>query len=320
MPILFKCELCRARLSISQKKAGKIGTCPKCGEAIHVPTLDEARDRQTESNSDKSRSSMSAADSLDSLPGDNSRVDVPRHRDSITDSTALDEVFDLSDDYIRVTERRSPSSGQVPEATQPTSSNSIDERAGHQRIAVARWIVYFQAGLIAVVAATFFIFGMMVGNLTSTGPTDATGQKNFRLTGSVLVEQGRQQKADMGSVVIALPAEKKPAERLDPEYLKPNRFEPVNNRAIDRIRDMGGDVVRANEDGSFELQLQGPAEFFILVISNAKSSQGEFAMEKSQRAEIGRFFLPYEPLLKDHEFDWQRINVKSDRDIKSIVF
>ncbi len=213
-----------------------------------------------------------------------------------------------------------PSFGNVPETTQPVPSDPRGERSGRQHIAVPRWIVYFQAGLIAVVAATFFIFGMMVGNLTSTGPTKATGQQNFRLTGSVLVKQGRQQKADTGSVVIALPAQQKPAERLDPEYLKPNRFEPVNNRAIDKIRDRGGDVVRVNQDGNFELQLRGPAEFFILVISNAKSSQGKFAMEKSQRAEIGRYFLPYEPLLKEHEFDWQRIDVKSNREIKSIVF
>ncbi len=37
MPILFRCENCQQKLSVSSRKAGKVLPCPKCGNDLQVP-------------------------------------------------------------------------------------------------------------------------------------------------------------------------------------------------------------------------------------------------------------------------------------------
>lgn len=42
MPIIFRCNHCGTRLSITRKKAGQIVTCPGCVQRIQVPVLEAA--------------------------------------------------------------------------------------------------------------------------------------------------------------------------------------------------------------------------------------------------------------------------------------
>lgn len=41
MPIYFRCRHCRARLSITRRKAGMSVACPRCQQQVRVPTLDK---------------------------------------------------------------------------------------------------------------------------------------------------------------------------------------------------------------------------------------------------------------------------------------
>ncbi|MCA9110449.1 MAG: biopolymer transporter ExbD [Planctomycetaceae bacterium] len=41
MPIQFRCQACRQRLSITSRKAGLMVACPACGEQIQVPKLED---------------------------------------------------------------------------------------------------------------------------------------------------------------------------------------------------------------------------------------------------------------------------------------
>jgi len=40
MPIQFRCSHCRARLSITRRKAGMTTTCPRCRQEVRVPEID----------------------------------------------------------------------------------------------------------------------------------------------------------------------------------------------------------------------------------------------------------------------------------------
>ena len=46
MPIRFRCTHCRQTLSVSRRKAGTEVSCPACGQAIHVPTLESIAQAQ----------------------------------------------------------------------------------------------------------------------------------------------------------------------------------------------------------------------------------------------------------------------------------
>lgn len=48
MPITFRCQSCRNKLSTAKRKAGSTVTCPGCGSEVRVPTASEKLDPQVE--------------------------------------------------------------------------------------------------------------------------------------------------------------------------------------------------------------------------------------------------------------------------------
>ena len=181
------------------------------------------------------------------------------------------------------------------------TASPVDSSRDHT-ITLPRWVVYFQGGLLGVVATTFFIFGMMVGSLT--GPS-AVKVQSCRVTGQVTAERGGSSIPDSGSVVVLLPVEVQNVQRIPPADLHPAAFKPLNNPAIEKIHEMGGAIVRANESGEFEFYVDAPKSFDLLVISTMK---GRDDLSKAEMAGIGKFFLPVEDLLGDNKFVWKRVS------------
>ncbi len=58
-------------------------------------------------------------------------------------------------------------------------------------ISVPRWVVYFQGALLGIVAATFFIFGLMVGSITSETSVKPL-VKSCQVNGEVTYSTGGQ--------------------------------------------------------------------------------------------------------------------------------
>ena len=77
-------------------------------------------------------------------------------------------------------------------------------------IEVPRWAVYSQAALLGLIATTFFIFGMMVGNLTSNSSAEINQTFDCRVVGSVAYRVDGDLRADEGAVVMLLPQDRKP--------------------------------------------------------------------------------------------------------------
>jgi hypothetical protein len=48
MPITFRCQSCRNKLSTARRKAGSTVSCPNCGADVRVPTAAERLDTQAE--------------------------------------------------------------------------------------------------------------------------------------------------------------------------------------------------------------------------------------------------------------------------------
>ncbi len=337
MPILFKCELCRARLSISRSKAGKIGTCPKCGEPIHIPKISDIQSKSSRKKSKPELAPVSSDSAVEAIkeiierpyaPPDNfvspretqTQSEKPEPTSAVSDND-LDEppVYELTADgpgqYGPVAQQFDAS---LPKESMSTTESDTESESVSvlNSILIPRWVIYFQAGLIGVVAATFFIFGMMVGSFTTSPERAVVSENQFRIGGSVFVDD----EVDEGAVVIALPTKAKPDPRPQTTPLHPDSFEPVNNDSITIIRELGGDVVRTNRNGAFELIVEGPAEYFLLVVSKNKRRRSGADLEKQEMAQMGRFFLPYQPLIENKQFVWKKIRVTSNRNLKPINF
>jgi len=174
-------------------------------------------------------------------------------------------------------------------------------------VLLPRWVVYFQAALLGIVAATFFIFGMMVGTLNNDNGNAVTSGTDVRVFGTVANELDGRQTPDAGAVVVLLPDQPPNISRQDPTTIRPDSFQPLENPTIDSIRAAGGSVVRSNIDGKFEVFAR-PGSYNLLIISKSGSESPQ-KLTKQQVASISQYFLPVEKLIQNQNFYWQPIRV-----------
>ncbi|MFK7768129.1 MAG: hypothetical protein AB8B55_12975 [Mariniblastus sp.] len=212
-------------------------------------------------------------------------------------------------------------------ATNVDLSESMSHDGGHiaagkvsslkELISIPRWAVYFQAALLGLIATTFFIFGMMVGSLTPGTNAEINAAFDSRVQGSVAYREDGDLRADEGAVVFFLPTDKKPDERSPGDCVNPGNFKALDNAGIDRIHDLGGAVVRADEYGQFDVIIDAKygdgQSYYLLIVSNSKRGEDTEPMQKEQVASIGTFFIPVEDVVEDRSYYWRRITVDSEK-------
>ncbi len=187
-------------------------------------------------------------------------------------------------------------------------------------ISVPRWIVYFQGALLGIVATTFFVFGLMVGDLTSGSDPQTTAKIDCRVYGKVYYRSDGKNLPDSGAVVMLLPKNAKPQKRSNARLLNPDSFKPLENEGIKVIHGLGGAVVRVDERGNFDVKVDAPAEYNLLVVSKQREADpDEHSLTKAQKAMIGTFFIPVEDLLDDREFHWSDVYANSDQKAIDII-
>ena len=202
-------------------------------------------------------------------------------------------------------------------ANEPNPSTGAKENSWKELIEIPRWVVYFQAALLGLIATTFFIFGVMVGNLTSNPAARVNALIDCRVIGSVVYRVDGALHADEGAVVILLPQNRKPESRYRGELVNPDSFKPLDNEAIDQIHQLGGAVVRADENGQFDVMVDANKDnavgYYLLIVSNHQRADDAEQMTKEQFASIGTFFSPVEEVVDDRAFHWMKVSANSQR-------
>lgn len=212
------------------------------------------------------------------------------------------------------------SNDQLNEFQNTVEESRVGSGLSADSIVLPRWVVYFQGALLGVIAATFFVFGLMVGNLTSGSNSAAEQRTDVQIEGEVVYVREGQEVSDINAVVMLLPAHSKPDERSSGRAVNPDSFEPLNNEGIERVNELGGAIVRVDDGGKFDLVVDGPGDYYVVVIS-ANRKAGEVSLSKSQTATLATFFRPVEEVVGDKEFYWSTISARGDRQrIKKVVF
>ncbi len=167
--------------------------------------------------------------------------------------------------------------------------------------------------MLGVVAVSFFVFGLMVGNLTSAS---RNGRTETAVSGLITFKQGSDYLPDADAVVMILPANQRPDERSKAVDVHPQSFEPLENPGIDRVYALGGAIVRAGEDGRFRVVVDGPQKFNVLVVSNhtARNEDDDERdqLTKSQRASVADFFFPVDKAIGDQRVYWTTFDASND--------
>ena len=187
-----------------------MGVCPKCGEAMRIPSVSEARPAENASSDslrlEPGEEISEVVETNDLVASTPARKQIEADRIAESDiasrpkNTALD-VAGLGPLRTSIVDLADPAAGSDRGTMDLAAENSTGEALAGKGLLVAeglvaeettdagsggeateiraiaagnivlpRWVVYFQASMLGVCAATFFVFGMMVGNVTSTGP------------------------------------------------------------------------------------------------------------------------------------------------------
>jgi hypothetical protein len=196
------------------------------------------------------------------------------------------------------------------------SDSSLQFRETH--IWVSRKLVYAQAALLGVSAVTFFLLGLMVGNVTAPAGDGSGGNPasndflaDCRVSGQVTFATNGGKVADPGAVVFLLPTQTKPEKRGAPGLVMPDTFEPLDNPTIDTIHRAGGAVVRADSEGRFEILVDQNRNYRLLVVSKSRTSRRRELTPKQRKA-LETFFAPPEKLIRDQDFQWREFRGDSE--------
>lgn len=186
-----------------------------------------------------------------------------------------------------------------------------------QTVAIPRWIIYFQAALLGIIATTFFIFGLMVGSLTSGVDANADARFDSHVSGVVQYWEDGNLIPDEGAVVFLLPKKAKPDERAAASPVSPEGFRALDNPGIEILHQLGGAVVRTDENGKFDVLIDGNAglgvDYHFLVVSRHQSRDESEQLSKQQVAAIGTFFMPVERLVNDQAIYWSSLSAREKR-------
>ncbi len=184
-------------------------------------------------------------------------------------------------------------------------------------ITLPRWLVYFQAAMLGIVATTFFIFGLMVGSVTSGSVTESIEKFDCRVSGVVQYADGGDVLADAGAVVFLLPRAAKPQQRAAASSVNPDSFMALDNPGIEVVHQLGGAIVRADENGQFEVVVDagvGKAiDYFVLVVSRNKAEESAEPLTKQQVAGIGTWFMPVERVMSDRAIYWDTLSLSTEQ-------
>jgi hypothetical protein len=188
-------------------------------------------------------------------------------------------------------------------------------------VTLPRWTVHFQALLLGVVATTFFLFGMLVGSSSSITSLPAEGLElsyDCRVSGKLVAQTNGREHPAFGGVVFALPRDRSPKSPLPSTGITPKEFQPLDNQTIAAIHDLGGAVSRVDEDGQFDLIVDGGRGYFLFGIATADG--GAHPVSESEMELLNRFFQPARRLTTGNHTVWKKFHADEDHlDLATLV-
>ena len=268
MPIRFPCPHCHRPLKARTDARDTQVKCPGCRKLITVPSKDKGNVLRA----------MRAADHA-------------KERNSVEDVYAEFVVYE--------DEQLDMETGEVTKLVHDELERSEDD------IVLPRRVVYMQGALLAIMAVLGFSLGAVFGWLIGSHSSDA-GHLTAKLTGRVTyITRDNQSEPDVGAVIIALPTDRRPDEKLNSSALRPDRPPPGRRHSVVVvIESIGGAFARADSRGEYQLKLSSVGDYFVLLISgNRKRRRGQ-QPASADVAQLGRYFLSPTQLLGDHEYRW----------------
>jgi hypothetical protein len=184
-------------------------------------------------------------------------------------------------------------------------------------IAIPRYVLYLQGGLIGVVALVAFAIGMLAGGAMLTQPPPPAAVQACVISGSVTFASGPRQLPDEGAVIALLPqSEAKPDEKAPVAGLRPGDPTPgETHRGITVLHSLGGGYTRADANGRFQLQVPDRGRYLLLVVSNRSQLRSIEEIQTADILKLGPYFDNAADLLGNHRYQLTQESIRGDRDL-----
>lgn len=314
MPIRFACEHCNSVLSASSRKAGQEVTCPKCRQKTPV-VAKPAEPATVGSEAPVAKPVVSPAPMPEVEPAPPKPAEMPAPELPLSFSLADDDTFvPPSDDASYDT---TDEVTWVYEGGGPGAYSGGDDAVDFNRVSLPRYVLYGQGIMLLAVAMFALTLGIMIGRGSAPTTVVKSGTPTpCYLTGKVFHKSsGGQSVPDAGAVVIVVPQDERPTDKAPIEGLRPDDPLPDPDQpSLTRIKAIGGDYARTDEQGYFKLRVPDSGEYFLLVVSHRSARKASERLDPVHLAQMGRYFLPAPDLLGDRGYRWRSESIKRDKE------
>lgn len=344
MPIKFRCSHCKQFLGISRSKAGNLTDCPTCGRTIRVPSLDGtvAPLPEPKLNLDDTelRDALGALAMLNqqSEPGVDENLEIgsarfhtsPKPPEAVENAQA--EVVEPVAEPLAVVTAET-----LDEVADPASladlANSdyavpIIERESAQSDIKNSYFWFSFTGLLGVVVGT--LIGLSVQQKEQAKSPELTkGQveigevpqvdeqveqePRLNLVGTItyLSAEG-EERPDRGARIVLLPTKKIGQSLLPVDGLQVGAT-PIDLELLQQSIDiLGGSLVLADEEGNYEITMQQPGDYSLLIISKFQAGN-EFKTIPADLDEVlSRYFMNGQRALGRLAYYYQSYELKED--------
>jgi hypothetical protein len=295
MPVQFVCHRCRQLLSVSTRKVGTLVACPRCTIDTLVPTPEEA--------------AASVAQLMQSRPAGSVGA--------MAEMMVFDDVHSLLAQAPGSTAgATAPAGGPPAPWLMPKTGGASKASQPAERITspgdmllVSRQVVYIQGVLFCLVAALAFAMGYWIGY--GKAPLDAKiaqeseGKDKVLLAGNITAERNGQSEPDAGAVIMALPEGKAPPKKFSARGLRPHDpDDPVADEAMKKLHDLGGDCVRTDEQGNYNLVVPQAGRYHLLIISRKSVRSKNEPIDPSDINQMSQYFEVVPDLIGQSDYVW----------------
>ncbi len=315
--------------------------CPRCKSSIQIPQPTEPPQPQRErpprpvagpieKAADKPLDQPAASSTAHDAEANTAAItwvepsSTPAPTPANTDeATAPSEPLHIADDPPPAETTFEYDDGGALELVYDTSDAPSVELAPQppDLIAVPRWIIYLQGGLLAVVALASFSIGLIAGSTFNSGEQGPREPVACTLEGTINYASGNRNLADAGAVVAVIPhGKQRPDEKAPAIGLRPEDTEPdENDRGIAILREVGGAYARTDDRGRFQVRLPDRGKYLVLVISGSRRLKSLDEISTKDLVELAPFFDNAADLLGRQRYQLTQEVVRGDRRL-DVVF
>ncbi|ADB17701.1 hypothetical protein Psta_3036 [Pirellula staleyi DSM 6068] len=280
MPIRFACPKCSQKLSVSSRKAGSEAVCPRCKTTIAIPAEEAPAAAPASAQVATTTTNTTTADAEEGFP-----------------------QYLVFDDHELVYEHDEEHHDEQSAAGQP------------EYIAIPRWTLYAQGGLLLGVGLICFLLGILMGSSLLSTPAAPRAAEACLITGKITVKISGQTLPDAGAVVMIVPESTANIdERIPVSGLRPDDPLPARDqRGLSILRSIGGGFARCDENGSYAIELPDRGKYYVLVISSDIASGAASIPKTEDILKIRSYFdLPVD-LLGKNRYRWTLETVRGNR-------